>query len=279
MKTLVRTVASGLLLSLSALNAQAETAYLLAGNHLLHRFVTDTPGAFDASIPLSGLGAGETAIGMDARPLTRQLYVLTQDAANAGRIYTLNSDTGAATLVATLAADPADLTDPYTALGGTSFGVDFNPVPDRLRVESNALQNLRVNPATGLVTTDNALNPGTPQIVGSGYTNSYAGAPSTTLYTLDANADVLAIQNPPNNGTLVMVGALGFDFSQLAGFDIAGGSGVQTAYAALTVGGLSGFYRIDLTTGGATLFGQLPGSPPIIDMAVSLDIVFYNGFE
>src|SRR5581483_1695827 len=130
------------------------------------------------------------------------------DAGGVGRLYTIDTATAAATLVATLAADPADLTNPYTTLSGASFGVDFNPVADRLRLVSDAGQNLRVNPANGLVTTDADLNPGMPHVVGVAYTNSFAGASATTLYDIDSASDTLLIQNPPNNGTLTAVGPL-----------------------------------------------------------------------
>ena len=37
--------------------------------------------------------------------------------------------------------------------------MDFNPVPDRLRVVSDTGQSLRINVDTGAVITDTALNP------------------------------------------------------------------------------------------------------------------------
>ena len=43
-------------------------------------------------------------------------------------------------------------------LSGTAFGVDFNPMADRLRVVSDAEQNLRANADTGATTTDATLN-------------------------------------------------------------------------------------------------------------------------
>jgi hypothetical protein len=56
--------------------------------------------------------------------------------------------------------------------------------------------------------------------VGSAYTNNFAGASVTTLYGIDSNLDILATQNPPNAGLLNTVGPLGFNASDLVGFDI-----------------------------------------------------------
>jgi len=68
-------------------------------------------------------------------------------------------------------------------------------------------------------------------------------------------------QNPPNNGTLNTVGALGVDTSDVVGFDITNPGG--TAYAALRVGGNSQLYTINLTTGAATLVGNVGGTSAI----------------
>ena len=79
-------------------------------------------------------------------------------------LYVVSPLTGAATAVG----------GPFTpALSGTVFGFDFNPTVDRIRVVSDTGQNLRLNPDTGAVATaDGAINPGTPRIVGSAYTNN-----------------------------------------------------------------------------------------------------------
>ncbi len=122
------------------------------------------------------------------------------------------------------------------ALSGTAFGFDFNPTVDRIRVVSDTGQNLRLNPDTGAVAAvDGALNPGAPHVVGSAYTNNFAGATTTTLYAIDAATDQLLIQNPPNNGTLAPVGPLGVDTGDDVGFDITANDGV--AFATLTIGG------------------------------------------
>src|SRR5215213_4160644 len=52
---------------------------------------------------ITGLQAGENLVGIDVRPATGELYALSA----AGRLYTIDARTGAATLKSTLAADPA----------------------------------------------------------------------------------------------------------------------------------------------------------------------------
>ena len=129
-------------------------------------------------------------VGIDFRPADGKLYALTSTA----RLYTVDANTGAATLKATLAADPADATAPYAGLVGTTNSVDFNPVADRLRVLSETGQSLRINVDTGATTTDGEVNrAGTPAtVVAAAYSNSFAGTTTTTLFDLDANSDVLA---------------------------------------------------------------------------------------
>ena len=88
-------------------------------------------------------------------------------------LYVVDPATGAATARATLSVP----------LNGTVFGVDLDPVPDRLRIVSDTRQNLRVNVDTGETVADGALayragDPGagsSPVATAAGYTNSVGG--------------------------------------------------------------------------------------------------------
>jgi Domain of unknown function (DUF4394) len=194
---------------------------------------------------ITGLQTGETILGIDMRPATGQLFAL----GSTSRLYTLNTATGAATAIS---AAPFS-----TLLSGTSFGFDFNPTVDRIRVISNTGQNLRLNPITGdIAAVDLALNPGSPNVSASAYTNNVAGAVSTTLFNIDVTTDKLYSQNPPNNGTLVEAGSLGIDATADNGFDIGGTSNV--AYAIMRVGTNNFIYTINLTTGAATQLSAFP---------------------
>jgi len=204
-----------------------------------------TPGT-PVSKAITGLQAGENILGIDMRPATGQLYAL----GSTSRLYIINLSSGAATVVGT---------SPFTTLlVGTSFGFDFNPTVDRVRIISNTGQNLRLDPNTGLIAAvDGVLNPGTPAASGAAYTNNFAGSTATSLFVIDPSTDKLYIQNPPNNGTLVEVGALGVNVETDNGFDIGGRTNL--AYALLTVGTTTKIYSINLSTGAATSVADFPG--------------------
>ena len=51
------------------------------GANTLFRFDTATPGTLSVGIPVTGLDAGETVVGIDFRPANGQLYGLAVDAA------------------------------------------------------------------------------------------------------------------------------------------------------------------------------------------------------
>lgn len=250
----------------------APTVYVLSGNNL-SRINPAEPNTLLGTTAITGLSAGENVLGMDFRPANGLLYALTSNA----RLLTVNPDTGAGTVVATLAADTTDTTAPFTALVGTTFSVDFNPVPDRLRVISDLGQSLRINVATGATITDGTINRAVPaSVVGAAYANNFAGTTTTTLYDVDALADVLAIQNPPNDGTLVNVGALGLDVTGSSPIDIAGGdNGLALGAFRAGLTGPYSLYNINLATGAATLRGvgaaaQIGGAsgPAIADIAI-----------
>ncbi|MGF2414200.1 MAG: DUF4394 domain-containing protein, partial [Ferruginibacter sp.] len=220
-------------------------AYSTDNNNNLLIFNLTTP-ATPVTKAITGLQAGETVLGIDIRPATGQLYAL----GSTSRIYTINMSSGAAAAVGTV---------PFTTLlSGTSFGFDFNPTVDRIRVVSNTGQNLRLDPNTGLIAAvDGALNPGAPAVSAAAYTNNFAGATATTLFVIDPATDKLYMQNPPNNGTLVEVGALGINVETGNGFDIGGRTNM--AYGLLTVGTATKIYSINLSTGAATAVTDFPG--------------------
>ncbi|MGK5023377.1 DUF4394 domain-containing protein [Janthinobacterium sp. RB2R34] len=232
----------------------APVAYGLTDDSRIVTFKTATPNTLDVNVAVSGLAAGERLLGFDVRPKDGLLYGISSNA----RIVTIDPATGVATVKATLSADAADASAPYTAIAGSAFGVDFNPVADRLRVIGNTGQSLRINVDTGATTTDGAINRAgaLPVITAGAYSNSYAGATTTALYDIDTASASLALQNPPNDGTLVNVGLLGVLPAGDAGFDIAGGAnGLALAALRTTPTGPSSLYRVDLATGAAILAG------------------------
>ncbi|MDX8124754.1 DUF4394 domain-containing protein [Janthinobacterium sp. GMG2] len=256
----------------------APIAYGLTDDTRIVTFKTATPNTLDANVAVTGLAAGERLLGFDIRPKDGLLYGIS----STGRIVTIDPATGAATVKATLAADALDVTAPYTAIAGTAFGVDFNPVADRLRVIGNAGQSLRINVDTGATTTDGTVNRAgaAPSVTAAAYTNSFAGTTATMLFDIDTASASLALQNPPNDGTLVNVGALGVAVAGDVGFDIAGGAnGLALAALRTSATGPSSLYRIDLATGGAVLSGGAAtpaasaignGAVGLVDIAIAL---------
>jgi hypothetical protein len=239
-----------------------------SGNNLIS-FNSARPDVLLSKVAIRGLAAGETLNGIDFRPATGVLYGL----GSTGRLYTLNTTTGAATAATALSADPNDTTDgnaAFTSVTGAAFGFDFNPVPDRLRVVSDADQNLRINVGTSATITDGTLafaagdiNAGqNPNVVASAYTNNFPGTTTTVLNGIDSTRDILVTQNPANAGTLQTIGALGVNASALSSFDIAS---TGAAFAAITLEGetLTRFYSVSTATGAVTAIGPAAGGGTI----------------
>jgi Domain of unknown function (DUF4394) len=239
-------VTGGSALAVPGVASAAEAFYGVTQDNRLVTFQSDNVTNVEPSHAITGLPGGEAIVGLDVRPLNGQLYAL----GKTSRLYVLNPRTGAARQVGTTPFIPT--------LAGTNFGFDFNPTVDRIRVTSDAEQNLRLNPDDGTVAavdTNLAYAPGdpgagtTPDVAASAYTNSFAGATSTTLFDIDNARHALVIQNPPNNGTLTTVGALGTNNTAVA-FDI-GDSNI--GYAVLNgEQNRQNLYRIDLSNGHAT---------------------------
>ena len=232
--------------------AAAPVVLGLSDDNRLMGFKVGSPNTIDTNVAITGLAGGETLVGIDVRPKDGMLYGLTSNA----RLVTIDPATGAATFKATLAADGADTTAPYAAMQGTAFAVDFNPVADRLRVIGDSGQNLRINVDTGATTTDGTINRAgvAPRVTAAAYTNSIPNATATQLFDVDGASSVLALQNPPNDGTLVDVGPLGVTVAGAGAMDIGGGeNGLVLAALRTTAGGPSSLYRVNLTTGAATL--------------------------
>lgn len=220
---------------------------------------------------VTNLSGGDTfLIGIDFRVQDRLLYGV----GNAGGVYVIDTFNGVARLVNRLS---------IALDGSTSYGVDFNPAADRLRITSSKGQNLRHNVNAGGVTVvDGALNymPGVTAlgIVGSAYTNNDLSAlTSTTLYAFDSLLDQIAIQSPPNNGTLAATGKLTVDATAVAGFDIYSKIRdgvtieVQSLASFTAADGSNALYSVRLGQGKASLRGKFSAQFTVIDIAIPLN--------
>ena len=231
----------------------AEAFYGVTADNQLVTFQSDAPGRVIRAVPLTGLAPGEQVIGADIRPLTGQLYVL----GVTNRIYVVAPLSGAATPVG----------DPFTPpLAGSTFGFDFSPQSDRIRLVSDGRQNLRISPENGQVAAqdgplayaDGDPNAGAnPQVGAAAYTNNVPKAADTQLLDIDSARDALVFQNPPNSGVLNTVGPLNADVSGAVSFDIAADG--RGWVAAQRAGQPSPeLFAIDLKTGALTPSGKRP---------------------
>lgn len=242
--------------------AQAETVFAVTENQTLISFDSSTPGAILSGAPLWNLASNERVRGIDFRPATGELYAL----GSFSNLYRLNTTNGMATLVGSFTP----------TLNGSSFGFDFNPTIDRIRVVSDANQNLVLNPATGAATNATALfyaagdvNQGVdPNVISSAYNNNFVGATTSQLYGLDTGLDIL-VRQANSAGTLNTVGSLGVDISDQAGFDISGLTGIAYASVQDADLGQSTFWTINLNTGAASLVGAIGGGSQVSAIAVT----------
>ncbi len=168
------------------------------------------------------------------------------------------------------------------AINGDRWRSTSTPSSTASAVETNAGQNLRIDPTTGQLTastvtptpaptpegttpTTPATTPSpttvpgkpdgnlqyaggdagagtTPKVTAAAYTGSFPVASATTLFAIDAARNSLVKQDPPNDGTLRTIGGLGTTGDPIA-FDIAEN---DAGYAAITTtagGTRVGLYR------------------------------------
>jgi hypothetical protein len=248
---------------------------LISNGATMCAFNTNAPGTLNWVRDITGFVNDETTlIGIDVRVQDGLLYGV----GNKGVIYTI-----------TVNPDPTysyvDLTKVSqlgVALSGTTFGVDFNPAADRLRVTSDTGQNLRhnLNDHTTIADMPLTLNGATAKgVTAAAYTNNDLNPDTvTTLVDLDTLNDQVALQAPANNGTQNPTGKLTVDATLNAGADIfadlSGGKTVSnTAFAAFVPTGVTkaSFYTFDILTGMAMKVGDFPSIAPVTDVAVDLD--------
>jgi hypothetical protein len=244
---------------LAAAPARATDMVALEDGLRLVRFTDGQPGVISWR---SIKGASGKIVGIDVRPADGKLYALAAD----GGVYLLDPATGMATMKSKLNVAPTP----------DATVVDFNPVADRLRVVTSAGRSLRVNVETGETVEDGKLNYAAgdanagkmPGVTGGGYSNSGVGPKpaATGLYQIDSGAKAIALQDPPNAGTLQSKAMVKMPAQALRGGDVwTGADGKLTQFA---VSGAR-LYRIDVASGAIALVGNIgPGDRNLIDVAV-----------
>lgn len=246
------------------------TFYALAGN-TLDKYSTSDAETVISSATITGLQPGESILGIDFRPKNGQLYGLGSNS----RVYIIDPATG----VATFAFSFTTTSGMTVLLSGTSFGFDFNPAADRLRIMSNTGQNLRVvpdNAATGVAGTtflDGDINPSSASVNGVAYDNNDNDpATGTELYALDVNTDLLYEINPPNAGTLVNPLPVNLKLEGEGGFDIAPRNANVTTDIGLAlyeVNKKSTLFQIDVETGETRILAKYKKDVMYTGLAIS----------
>jgi hypothetical protein len=264
-----------------ALSKEPTNVFAVTADHALIHFSPTDPVTLHHRLPLTGLAAGESLLGIDYRVARGVLYAL----GSSGQLYTVNTTSGALTAV-------GDGKLPV-ALPAGKYGFDFNPAADRIRVVSGSF-NLRLHPDTGAAVDSAADKEGfqadgtlryaegdahagqAPDIVAAGYTYNAENEKLTTNYALDAKHGTLVIQGSiegkqpvvsPNTGTLKTIGGLGLGPLRDAHFDIS--DITNTAPAAIpSESGVTQLYRVDLKTGKAALIGPVGDGAALLGMAI-----------
>jgi hypothetical protein len=255
--------------------AQGVIGYGVTANGTLFRFDPANPAA---AVTIGSMGI--VPEGIDFRPTTtagdpnRPLYAIDVGATTT-QLYTVNTTTAAVTPVG--AGFPTVLAGTYDLSGSQRFGFDFNPGTQmadgsiRIRLISTNGVNLRLNSDTGAVAaTDTALayvGGSSPFADAIAYINSNKAVTGgiTILFDMDARTDVFSRQDPPNSGTLNIIGPFGagIDANPGIAFDILSDPldadttiNGDHGYAALArtefEGGAYRLYDVNLATGEVT---------------------------
>lgn len=258
-----------------------ETIHAVTTSHRLIEFNAGQPHKVVSSKPLTGLAAQERLIGIDYRVAKGQLFGL----GISGQLYRIDTAKGEATPIGAPAVLPRE--------GASEWGFDFNPVVDRMRVVNDAGSSLRMHPDTGAIVDADPNAPGVqldgrlaydaadagtgkvPAVLAVGYSYNKNDDKLTTMYALDGRQGALVHAGSkegvqpvvsPNTGRLFTVGSLGIGAFESATLDISDVS--NAAYAAVSRGMASSWYRIDLATGRATLVGTIAGGEAVVGAAI-----------
>ncbi len=262
-RILAAALASGSL----AMTAQAVVIYGLGSDSRLYSFDSATPGS------VTNIGASTGLIDIDFHGVNRLLYGVS----SSGSVFTVNTATGATSLVTT----------PLSALSGL-MAMDFNPMADRIRLAGTGNFNARLTPdaqspptatqPNGTVTLDGTYSffqsdgvtlRGGVSVLGVGYINPSDNPASTTLYSLSSDG-FLNIHTSPAGafGNGVLVGALGF-VPVGAAFDIADDGNGPFLGSAYAYDGVN-LQLVNLSTGAGSSQGAigLPTGVSLVGLAV-----------
>lgn len=225
-------------IALANLSAQAQLLVGISfpsqggGDNDIVGFNASNPGTILFDHPIIGLAASESIRGIDYWNGT--VYAL----GSAGNLYSLNYNTGQATLVGSLGV----------VLNGASYGVENDG--SGFHIVSELGQNLTASRATGAAAVGPAINPSGTFLSALAYRSS-----NNTMYGIDSSANTLGTFNPAT-GAFATTGPLGFDVARNNGFDILGNT-AYLASGATSSDVQANLYTVNLATGLATLVGLI----------------------
>ena len=237
--------------------AAAARVYGLVGNDRIVTFDATNPAAITSDFAIAGLGLGEVLTGIDIRPLDGSIYTVS----TSGNVYRLTRGGGSYAAALTGVVTTFPFPGAPVAISGSNFGIDFAPA-DRIRLVSDLDQNLRINPLNGGAAVDTPINNGAGgrpyDLVGVAFTDGSASG--AAFYGIDGASSSLlrgAIGGVYANTNLsgVTFDPLGISLNNQSqvGFDILFSGGVNRAFLSAN----NSFYGVDLTTGRATLIGDI----------------------
>ena len=252
--SLTHLLLAGLMIS-CALDATAKAApaaiptfklAALDNNNRLVLFNSDAP-QDTKTVEIRGTDTPLT--GIDVRPADRRLYGVSESST----LFVIDPATGIATRISKLTSD---------FRGGAGSGFDVNPQSDRLRLVAVTGLNMRAKIENGAAAIDGMLTYAPtdlhsgrrPAVTAAAYTNSITNARTTLLLVIDHELDILAQQDPPNDGVLGTIGRLGIDCGLQTGFDIVTDArGRDYAFLACN----SELYRLNIKTGATESIGKI----------------------
>lgn len=246
--------------------AMTETVYAVTAESNLISFQVPPPPARASQVTshgaITGLQPTEKIVEIDFRPATGELYGL----GSTTRLYKIDLVTAAASQMGTSTFDAGT---------STEFGMDFDPVADTLRVVTNEDHNLVLDPdGVEEPLAGPALAPAS-ELSDVGYTNSYPGSTTTTLYGLDTETDSLVTISA--GGEVSTVTTLKFGGTENihpgSSLDIHGG----VLYGMLRTNHDPLIYTINPSDGNLTILAPVESAPAMVSIAVRPDSLIQPG--
>jgi Domain of unknown function (DUF4394)/Calx-beta domain/Bacterial Ig domain len=233
-------------------------AYALTQNDHLLLFKTHQPDIIAQDLAITGLGGGETLLGIEG-DIYSGIFGLT----NLGRLVAINVTTGGA-------SDLAGFND--ETLSGTispRLGITIDPATNVIRIVDDAGRNVTADIDVSYQIDGQAIRNRTALqrtgIAAIAYTSRGPNGEAATLYGIDATTDALVrIGGPngapsPNEGAVTVVGPLGINVDGNVAFDIDPSSnvGYLTRHDPTHDPDYDELYIVDLSTGAATIVGNI----------------------